>query len=103
MDIAVNGANDLEMLRPGGEVVAYGSSPQPLNLPFVTLISKNIQLKFFMVYHLSDADRAHAQAALQRFLAKGALIHNVAQRMPLAHLARRGHHQAPGLVQRGSA
>ena len=56
------------MLRPGGEVVAYGSSPQPLNLPFVTLISKNVQLKFFMVYHLSDADRARAQGALQRFL-----------------------------------
>jgi NADPH:quinone reductase len=83
MDVAVNGANDLEMLRPGGEVVAYGSSPQPLNLPFVTLISKNIQLKFFMVYHLSDADRARAQGALQRFLAKGGLIHNVAERMPL--------------------
>ncbi len=83
MDVAVNGASDLEMLRTGGEVVAYGSSPQPLNLPFVTLISKNIQLKFFMVYHLNDADRARSQGALQRFLAKGGLIHNVADRLPL--------------------
>ncbi len=86
MDIAVNGAQDLEMLRTGGEVVAYGSSPLPLNLPFGTLLAKNIQLKFFMVYHLSDPDRATAQGALQHYLAKGNLIHNIAERLPLERI-----------------
>ena len=83
MDIAVNGAADLDMLRTGGEVVAYGSSPQPMNLPFPVLLAKNIQLKFFMVYHLDDADRARAQAVLQRLLARGELQHNIALRLPL--------------------
>ncbi len=83
LDIAVNGAMDLEMLRAGGEVVAYGSSPQPLNLPFPVLLAMNIQLKFFMVYHLSDVDRARAQATLHRLLSRGELAHNIALRLPL--------------------
>ncbi len=96
LDIAVNGAMDLDLLRPGGEVVVYGSSPQPLNLPFPVLLAKNIQLMFFMVYHLSDADRARAQATLQRLLARGELAHNIALRLPLAQAA-----QAHEAVQAG--
>ena len=98
LDIAVNGAMDLDLLRPGGEVVAYGSSPQPLNLPFPVLLARNIQLKFFMVYHLNDADRARAQATLQRLLARGELAHNIALRLPLAQAV-----QAHEAVQAGQA
>ena len=65
LDVAVNGAMDRDLLRTGGELVAYGSSPQPLNLPFPVLLAKNIQLKFFRVYHLDAADRAKAQATLR--------------------------------------
>ncbi len=96
LDIAVNGAMDLDLLRPGGEVVVYGSSPQPLNLPFPVLLAKNIQLMFFMVYHLSDAGRARAQATLQRLLARGELARNIALRLPLAQAA-----QAHEAVQAG--
>ena len=96
MDMAVNGAADLEMLRTGGEVVAYGSSPQPLNLPFPVLLAKNIQLKFFMVYHLDDADRARALAVLQRWLARGELVHNIALRLPLSQIV-----QAHEAVEQG--
>jgi NADPH2:quinone reductase len=96
MDVAVNGGADLEMLRTGGEVVAYGSSPQPLNLPFPVLLAKNIQLKFFMVYHLDDADRAQAQAVLQRMLARGELVHNIALRLPLSQIV-----QAHEAVEQG--
>ncbi len=84
LDLAVNAAMDLELLRTGGCVVAYGSSPLPLNLPFGVLLAKNIQLKFFMVYHLDAADRARATATLQRLLTRGELQHNIAQRLPLA-------------------
>ena len=83
LDVAVNGAMDLQLLRTGGELVAYGSSPKPLDLPFPVLLAKNIQVKFFMVYHLDAADRARATAALQRLLARGELQHNIAVRMAL--------------------
>jgi len=98
MDLAVNGLQHLELLRTGGECVAYGSSPAPLNLPFPVLLAKNIQLKFFMVYHLAAADRAQAQAALHRMLSRGELIHNIAERMPLSRIV-----QAHELVGAGQA
>lgn len=88
LDLATNAAQDLELLRTGGECVAYGSSAAQLNLAFPTLLAKNIQLKFFMVYHLGEADRARAQATLQRLLTKGNLIHNIAERLPLSHIVK---------------
>jgi NADPH2:quinone reductase len=44
LDLATNGGIDLELLRRGGEIVVYGSSPKPLDLTFYTMLSKNIQL-----------------------------------------------------------
>ena len=88
LDVAVNGALDLDILRPGGELVAYGSSPKPLDLPFPVLLAKNLQIKFFMVYHLASADRARATGALQRMLARGDLQHHIAARLPLADIVR---------------
>ncbi len=88
LDVAVNGAMDLDLLRPGGELVAYGSSPKPLDLPFPVLLAKNLQVKFFMVYHLDAADRARATATLQRLLSRGELRHNVAERLPLAQIVK---------------
>jgi NADPH2:quinone reductase len=98
VDVAANGKMDLELLRTGGEVVAYGSSPAPLDLPFPVLLAKNIQLKFFMVYHLAEAERARAQAALQRLLARGGLQHNIAHRLPLEQIV-----QAHEMVEQGRA
>ena len=40
VDMAVNGIQNLDLLRVGGECVAYGSSPAPLNLPFPRAASK---------------------------------------------------------------
>lgn len=88
LDVAVNGALDLDVLRLGGELVAYGSSSKPLDLPFPVLLAKNLQIKFFMVYHLDAADRARATGALQRLLARGDLQHNIAERRPLADVVK---------------
>ena len=88
LDLAVNAALDLDVLRPGGELVAYGSSPRPIDLPFAVLLAKNLQLKFFMVYHLEAADRARATAALNRLLARGELQHNIAERWALADMVK---------------
>jgi NADPH2:quinone reductase len=83
LDLATNGGIDLELLRRGGEIVVYGSSPKPLDLTFYTMLSKNIQLKFYIVYHLEPTDRARATDALQRLLERGELQHNIAARLPL--------------------
>ena len=98
LDFAANAEADLEMLRPGGECVVYGSGARQLSLPFYPLIAKNISLDFFIVYHLARADRDRAIATLTRLLRRGALQHNVAARVPLADIAR-----AHEIVEKGEA
>jgi len=98
MDLGANAAADLEMLRPGGECVAYGSSTSALQLPFYPLIAKNLQLKFFIVYHLTHEDRARAIATLTRLLVRQALKHNIAARLPLEEIA-----AAHEMVEQGAA
>jgi NADPH2:quinone reductase len=87
VDIAANGALDAELLRSGGEVVVYGSGAHELNLPFFPLIARNVTLHFFIVYHLSDADRAAAHDTLTRLLREQRLTHNIAERLPLTQIA----------------
>jgi NADPH:quinone reductase len=87
LDFAANSAADLQMVRTGGECVVYGSGSSTLELPFFPLISRNIQLKFFIVYNLTRHDRERAVATLTRMLQRGVLKHNVAARLPLAEIA----------------
>ena len=98
VDFGVNAAADLEMLRPGGDCVVYGSSATPLALPFFPLIVKNVQLRFFIVYHLTRDDRERAVGTLARLLRRGALQHRIAARLPLAEIA-----AAHEMVERGAA
>jgi len=98
LDLAANGAANLEMLKPGGECVSYGSGASPLQLPFFPLIAKNLQLKFFIVYHLSPGDRQRAVATLTQLLKHNRLQHNIALRLPLAELV-----QAHEQVESGRA
>ncbi|MBW4049722.1 MAG: NADPH:quinone reductase [Proteobacteria bacterium] len=98
VDLGVNAQADLDLLRPGGECVAYGSSASSLQLPFYPLIAKNLQLKFFIVYHLAPADRERAVATLTSMLAHGRLQHNIAARLPLSDIA-----TAHEMVERGAA
>ena len=98
MDIATNGASDMELLKPNGDCIAYGSSPAAMNLPFPTLLSKNIQVRFFMVYHLRDDDRRRAQGALQRMLVRGGLTHNIPHEFALERIV-----DAHELIESGRA
>jgi NADPH2:quinone reductase len=84
------------MLRPGGQCVAYGSSISPMALPFAPLISRNLQLKFFIVYHLSAPERALAHSVLDRLLRRGVLQHNIAERMALADIVSAHERQEQG-------
>lgn len=98
LDLAGNAEADLKMLKAGGECVVYGSSAGTLQLPFFPLIARNLQLKFFIVYHLALQDRERAVATLTRLLERGALQHNVAARLPLDKIA-----DAHELVESGRA
>lgn len=92
VDIAANAALDLQLLRTGGDLVAYGSGKPGFELPFFPLIVNNVSLMFFIVYNLSQADRQHAQDTLAGWLARDTLIHNIGQRLPLEQVVQA--HQA---------
>jgi NADPH2:quinone reductase len=96
VDVAANAALDLEIIRPGGDCVVYGSGAPQFGLPFFPLIVKNVTLMFFIVYNLDDKDRQRAVSTLTTFLERGVLIHNIAERLPLEDIA-----QAHELVEQG--
>lgn len=98
LDLAANAEADVQMLRSGGECVVYGSSASTVQLPFFPLIARNIQLKFFIVYHLAPNERTRAISTLTRMLQHGVLQHNVAARLPLEEIS-----AAHELVESGRA
>lgn len=98
VDLAANAALDLQLLRPGGDLVVYGSGAAELSLPFFPLILQHLRLRFFIVYQLEPADRERAILHLDALLRRGALQHQVAQRLPLARIA-----EAHALVESGQA
>jgi len=98
VDIAANAGLDLEIIRPGGECVVYGSGAPQFGLPFLPLIVKNVALQFFIVYNLDDRDRQSAETALTGWLERGVLIHHIGERLPLAKIV-----QAHERVESGQA
>lgn len=87
VDVAANAMRDVGALRPGGRCVVYGSGAPQFTLPFFPLIANNLAWRFFIVYHLDDADRRRAVAVLHAMLARGDLQHRIADRLPLARIA----------------
>jgi len=98
VDLAANAAADFELLAPGGLAVVYGSGQPEAIVPFVPGILKNLQLAFFIVYHLSPDARDRAQSQLTEWLSAGALQHRIAARLPLSRIA-----DAHALVESGRA
>ena len=62
------------------------------------MILKNVRLRFFIVYNLSEADRTRATDALTSMLKTNQLQHNIAARLPLERIA-----EAHELVEQGRA
>ncbi len=87
LDIAGNGAADVETLKPGGLLAVYGSNKGEFTLPFMPMIAKNITAAFFMVYELSPAQRREGSAWINSRLAMGHLKTRIAARFPLADIA----------------
>jgi len=98
VDFAANVAADFALAAPGAEIVVYGSGAGVIPVPFFEAIVRNLRLSFFIVYNLTDADRDRATTLLTSLLERGALKHNIAQRLPLTQVA-----HAHELVESGQA
>ena len=85
LDLAAN-ANLLPgVLRPRGTVVVYGTQAQAL-VPAQWMLVSTITLKFFLVYELTESERAATIGAINRALADGILTPHVALTLPLADI-----------------
>jgi NADPH2:quinone reductase len=96
VDLAANIGIDISLLRPGGEVIVYGSSAPEIGVPFSAAIRKGIHMYFFIVYNLDASVRTNAIADLSKLLEGNHLIHNIATRLPLTEIA-----EAHNLVEQG--
>ena len=77
---------DFAVAKPEGEIIVVGTSQPEVPVPVPVGILKNLQLRFFMVYHLNPADRARAVAGVTEALQSGSLQHNVAERFPFEQI-----------------
>lgn len=87
VDIAANAMLDQAVMRRGALWMVYGSGAREFAMPFFPMIANNAVLRFFIVFHLGDAERARAIAALDGLLRRRALIHNIGLRLPLNEIA----------------
>lgn len=83
VDLHANVKLDFAVTAANGDIVVYGSNVPEVPVNFVQGITKNLQLRFFIVYNLTAADRARELAEFGELLASGRLQHNVADRYPL--------------------
>jgi NADPH2:quinone reductase len=97
VDLAANIGADISLLRPGGEIIVYGSSAPEVSVPFSPAIRKGLHLYFFIVYDLSSAIRKSAIVDLSKLLEENRLLHNIAARLRLEQMVK-----AHELVEQGS-
>jgi NADPH2:quinone reductase len=73
------------ILAPHGTLVCYGSNvATDIPISFPTMLWGSLTLSFFLVYELTQKQRARAIADLDALLAEGALAHTIGARFPLA-------------------
>lgn len=96
VDLAANIDQDINLLRPDGEVIVYGSGAAEIPVPFSPAIRKGVHLYFFIVYNLNQTIRERAIADLSMLLEGNHLKHNIAARLPLTRIA-----EAHDLVEKG--
>ena len=87
VDVAANAVLDIELVRPGGEWMVYGSGTPQFALPFFAMAARNITLCVMFVCTLDEAERRAVIDSLTRLLANGRVIHRMAERLPLAQIA----------------
>jgi len=84
------------IVRPHGRVVVYGMTAPETTLPALWMMQNSVSLLPFLIYEISDADRAAGLAEVNRLMEAGRLQHTVAQQLPLDRIA-----DAHDIVERG--
>lgn len=84
------------LLAPHATVVVYGMTASEATLPTMWMMQSSIDLRPFLIYEISEADRASGIAELTKLLEQGRLTHNVALHLPLEKIA-----DAHDIVERG--
>jgi len=87
LDVAANGKDYPNVLRPHATVVVYGMATNEATLPTLWLMRNSITLNLFLVCDLSPADRNACLAELAALLQSNRLIHTVGRRLPLRDIA----------------
>jgi NADPH:quinone reductase len=98
VDLTRNAHLYLAILRRHATVVVYGVSAADSKLPSLWMMQSSITMRLFLIYDISEADRADGLAELTRLLGGGSLRHAVARRLPLEKIA-----EAHEVVERGEA
>ena len=78
MDLTANAKLLPAVLRPKGSVIVYGTLPEA-TIPAAFCLVNSIRIQFFLVYELSETERAAAVAAITAELKSGRLKNRVAQ------------------------
>ncbi|MGH7683563.1 MAG: NADPH:quinone reductase [Vulcanimicrobiaceae bacterium] len=95
MDLNANAKQYPSVLAPHATVVVYGMTGDA-TLPSMWMMQNSIDLRLFLIYEISEADRTAGIAEITKFLDEGKLVHNVALRLPLEKIA-----DAHDIVERG--
>ena len=97
VDFGKNLAKTAQILRPGGVSVMYAISSQPeLPLNIMSLMAKNITLRFTLVYSISDLERESVIQGIAQWLEQTQPIFNIAHQFELKDII-----QAHELVESG--
>jgi NADPH2:quinone reductase len=96
LDLTHNAKLYPAIIRPHGRVVVYGMTAPEATLPALWMMQNSVSLLPFLIYEISEADRAAGIAEVSRLMDAGKLRHTVAQQLPLERIA-----DAHDIVERG--
>ena len=84
VDFGANLAISSQILKAGGISVMYAYIGQPeLPIPIMSLMVKNITLKFTLVYSIQAEERFEVLAGIKRWLDEASVIFNIARQFEL--------------------
>lgn len=84
VDFGANLATNSQILKAGGISVMYAYIGQPeLPIPIMSLMVKNITLKFTLVYSIQVEERVEVLAGIKRWLDETSVIFNIARQFEL--------------------
>ncbi|MGA3037229.1 MAG: NADPH:quinone reductase [Vulcanimicrobiaceae bacterium] len=84
------------ILAPHATIAVYGMSSGESMIPSSWMMQNSIDLRLFLIYEISEDDRASGIAEINCLLEENRLIHTIARRMPLEEIA-----EAHDIVERG--